>query len=72
MTFDKFLDLVDETYGSHEDMRYGQSVMNVLWHTWPIEYKKITQTDLDCFYDDGTTRLTLEYLEKNWSNYENI
>lgn len=46
--------------------------MNVLYHTWPTEYKKITQTDLDCFYDDGTTRLTLEHLEKNWSNYDQI
>jgi uncharacterized protein YbdZ (MbtH family) len=45
--------------------------MNVLYQIWPDQYKKITGTDLDCFYDDGTAQSTLEYLEKEW-NDQNI
>lgn len=72
MTFNEFLDIVDETYGSNDEMRYGQSVMNVLWNIWPDKYKEIVKTDLDCFYDDGTTRLTLEHLDKEWHKYGQI
>lgn len=69
MTFEQFLDKVDKFYYENEfDLRHGQSIMNILCRIRPDLYKKITQTDLDCFYDDGIVRFTLEYLEKNWDD----
>jgi hypothetical protein len=69
MTFEQFLLKVDRFYHDNEfEMRYGQSIMNMLHQIWPDQYKKITQTDLDCFYDDGTAKSTLEYLEKEWND----
>jgi len=69
MTFDEFIVRVDKFYYDHEfELRYGQSLMNILYQVHPDLYKKITQTDLDCFYDDGTVRYTLEYLEKKWDD----
>lgn len=68
MTFEEFLQKVDRFYYDNEfDMRYGQSVMNILHKIWPEKYKEISGGDLDCFYDDGTVRFTLEYLEKAWN-----
>lgn len=69
MTFEQFLQKVDRFYYDNEfDMRYGQSVMNILHKVYPDWYKRITGTDLDCYYDDGTVRFTLEYLEKEWDD----
>lgn len=69
MTFTQFLQKVDDFYYEHAfEMRYGQSIMNVLNKTYPDWYKRITGTDLDCFYNDGTTQFTLEYLEKEWDD----
>jgi hypothetical protein len=69
MTFDQFLNRVDKVYYENEfELRYGQTVMNVLHSIWPDQYKKIAKTDLDCFYDDGTAKSTLEYLEKVWND----
>lgn len=67
MTFEEFLLKVDRFYNENEfEMRYGQTIMNVLYKVWPDKYKELTGGDLDCFYDDGTVRLTLEHLEKTW------
>jgi hypothetical protein len=41
--------------------------MNVLYQVWPEKYKEISGGDYDCFYDDGTVRLTLDFLKKGWS-----
>lgn len=69
MTFEQFLDKTDKFYYDHEfELRHGQSVMNILYKVRPDLYKKITQTDLDCFYDDGIVRLTLDHLEKTWND----
>lgn len=67
ISFEQFLNKVDNTYGDHPFvLRYGQTVMNTLYEVWPEKYKQITQTDLDCFYDDGTVKFTLDFLEKEW------
>jgi hypothetical protein len=67
MTFQQFLNKVDATYNAHPfELRYGQTVMNVLYGAWPDKYKQISGGDYDCFYDDGTVILTLEFLEKEW------
>ena len=67
LSFEQFLNRVDKVYYENEfELRYGQAVMNVLYSIWPDQYKKIAKTDLDCYYDDGTVRFTLEYLEKEW------
>lgn len=68
MTFEEFVLKVDRFYYDHEpNQRYGQSIMNVLHDIYPDWRKRITGTDLDCYYDDGTVRFTLEYLEKEWN-----
>ncbi len=67
INFEQFLNRVDKVYYENEfELRYGQVIMSVLYQIWPDQYKNITQTDLDCFYDDGTAKSTLEYLEKEW------
>lgn len=69
MTFDNFLKLVDSLYLSEKaqnKLRYGQTIMNVLYSIWPEKYKEITNTDYDCFYDNATVKLTLQKLEKDW------
>jgi hypothetical protein len=66
MTFEQFLTRVDSLYADRGNLRYGQSLMVALWDVWPEKYKEITGTDYDCFYDDATTRLTLDKLEKEW------
>ena len=69
MTFEQFVQKVDDFYYDHSfEMRYGQSLMNILHKVWPKKYKEISGGDLDCFYDDGTVRLTLEHLEKEWND----
>ena len=72
MTFDQFLEFVDKVYYENEfEVRYGQTIMNVLHKVWPEKYAEISKSDLDCFYDDGTIKLTLEKLEKDWVNLDN-
>jgi hypothetical protein len=69
LTFDQFLNLVDKVYYENEfKLRYGQTIMNVLYQVWPEKYKEISGGDYDCFYDDGTARSTLDYLEKEWDD----
>jgi hypothetical protein len=69
MTFDQFLNLVDKVYYENEfELRHGQVVMNVLHQVWPEKYKEISGGDYDCFYDDGTVRFTLDYLERVWND----
>jgi hypothetical protein len=69
MTFDQFLNRVDKVYYENEfELRYGQVLMNVLHSIWPDQYKKLSSGDYDCYYDDGTAPLTIEYLEKAWND----
>ena len=80
ISFDKFLSRVDETFmlnqASRSDgkikaenqWRYGQTVMNVLWEVWPEKYQEIKDGELNCFYDNSTTRFTLEKLEREWNH----
>jgi hypothetical protein len=78
ITFNEFLKKVDHTFLDHQaarsrgkikpenQWRYGQTVMNVLWEVWPEKYQEIKGSDTDCFYDNSTTQLTLDKLEKEW------
>jgi hypothetical protein len=69
MSFDEFLQKVDKTFSSYsykEQLRYGQTVMNVLWEVWPEKHQEIKGSDFDCFYDYATVQLTLDKLEKEW------
>lgn len=69
MTFEEFLQKVDRFYNDNEfEMRYGQSLMNMLHKVWPDLYNRISGTDFDCYYDDGIVKYTLEYLEKEWDD----
>lgn len=69
MTFEQFLEKADRFYCENEfELRYGQSIMNILYQVRPDKYKEITQTDLDCFYDDSTIKDTLDHLERTWDD----
>ena len=69
LSFPQFLNKVDDTYNAHPfELRYGQTVMNVLSEIWPEQSSRITGSDYDCFYDDGTTESTLKELEKRWKD----
>jgi hypothetical protein len=73
LSFEQFLNCADRIYNENEfELRYGQTIMNVLYQIWPEKYKEISGGDYDCFYDDGTVRFTLEYLEKEWNNEKPI
>lgn len=76
MTFEEFLDKVDDTFMSHQaarsnisvsnQLRYGQTVMNVLHDVWHTKYIEISDSDIDCFYSNATAQFVLEKLEKEW------
>jgi hypothetical protein len=66
-SFEEFIDLVDKTYDDHSfELRYGQTVMNVLSEIWPDKYRELIYNYLDCFYDDGMVASVLDNLKKNW------
>jgi len=69
LSFEHFLNRVDKVYYENEfELRYGQVLMNVLHQIWPDQYKKLSGGEYDCYYDDGTARSTLDYLEKVWND----
>lgn len=68
ISFKEFLQLVDNTYNYYSfELRYGQTIMNVLADNYPDKYKLIVNTENDCFYNDGIVRFTLDKLEKEWN-----
>lgn len=64
MKFEEFVKKVDDFFMSGQiarlkpnepisisnQLRYGQSVMNVLYNVWPEKYFEISNSDIDCFY----------------------
>lgn len=68
MKFDEFLTKVDSYHNDNKSLRYGQTIINVLYEVWPEKYKELIGTDHDCFYDDSTARFTLDKLEKEWND----
>lgn len=67
ISFKDFLQIVDDVYNSHPfELRYGQTIMNVLYKTYLSKYNEIASTENDCYYDDGIVRITLDKLEKEW------
>jgi hypothetical protein len=71
LSFEQFLNRVDKVYYENEfELRYGQTIMNVLYQVWPEKYKEISNGDYDCFYDDRTVKSTLDYLEKVWNDHD--
>lgn len=66
ISFLSFLKKVDDFYTQTDDMRYGQSLMNVLHEVWPEKYEEIKNTETDCFYDEKIVRFTIDQLEKEW------
>jgi len=82
MTYQQFLQKVDDTFLEYQasrsggkisaanQWRYGQTVMNVLYDVWPEKYNEIKGTDVDCFYSNSTVNLTLSKLEQEWKDNE--
>lgn len=72
MTFEEFVQNVDHKFHTSSyrgQLRYGQYIMNELNNIWPEKYAEITGSDIDCFYDNGIIRFTLDKLEQDWANY---
>jgi hypothetical protein len=40
--------------------------MNTLMSVWPDKYKELTNSEYDCFYNDGIVSRTLAKLETEW------
>ena len=81
MTFTEFLKKVDDTFMSHQaarskstdnpvavsnQLRYGQTIMNVLHDVWHEKYLEISDSDIDCFYTNRNVAILLNKLEKEW------
>lgn len=67
ISFEKFLDMVNYIYHESEfELRYGQTIMNLLYQVWPEKYKQITHSEYDCFYNDDIVELTLQKLRNEW------
>jgi hypothetical protein len=69
ISFKEFVKKVDTTFSSYsykQQLRYGQTIMNVLWEVWPEKYKEIQNSDIDCFYSNATIVDVLDKLEKEW------
>jgi hypothetical protein len=78
MTFQEFLNKVDDTFMSHQSsrsdgkisaanqLRYGQTIMNVLHDVWHKKYLEISDSDMDCFYTNRNIVEVLDKLEKEW------
>jgi len=73
MTYNEFKNMweIEVLPYNHPYIRKGQSLMNFLAEKWLEEYKRITATDYDCFYNDVLINKTLKHLEKVWGNYPN-
>jgi hypothetical protein len=68
ITFNEFLEKVGHTYNQHSfELRYGQTIMNVLSDIWPEKHKELIVSENDCFYDDGMVKLVLDKLQKEWT-----
>jgi hypothetical protein len=85
MTFEQFIKKVDDTFMSHQaarskstdkpvsvsnQLRYGQTLMNVLHDVWHRKYLEISDSNLNCFYTNRTVAMVINKLEKEWDNYE--
>lgn len=72
MTFKKFVDNIEKIYADQGDkpeserLRYGQTIMNVLWDIWPEKYDEIKDSDFNCFYTNRNVAIVLDKLEKEW------
>ena len=81
MKFEEFLKQVDDTFMSHQaarskltdnpmsvsnQLRYGQTIMNVLHDVWHQKYLEISDSDMDCFYTNRNIEMVLNKLEKEW------
>ena len=82
MTFEQFIKRVDDTFMSHQaarskstdnpmsvsnQLRYGQTIMNVLHDVWHQKYLEISDSDMDCFYTNRNIEMVLNKLEKEWN-----
>ena len=65
ITYKEFLTLVDQTYNNF-NWRYGQSIMNVLYSTWPEKYNELITNNNDCYYDENKVSIVLDELKQSW------
>jgi hypothetical protein len=65
MVFKEFREiaLYDKIVNRDPHLRMGQTLMNYLYEVWPAQYKRITGTKSDCFYNDKLIGNTLKLLE---------
>ena len=66
LTDKEFVDLIDKTIEYvYKDLRYGQSFMCALNDIKPDLYKKITNTNIDPFYDDNIIPKFISFLNSD-------
>jgi hypothetical protein len=70
ITFVEFLDMVDQTFHKHHELRYGQTIMNILYELWPSKHSELVSNHVDCFYDDDNIEYVLSHLKKEWKTNE--
>ncbi len=52
-------------------IREGQALINFLGDVWIEEYKRINNTEFDCFHSNRLIPNTWKHLKKVWINYPN-
>ena len=67
MFYEDFLDLVDKTFHQNPELRYGQTVMNVLYSVWPSKHSELVANHVDCFYDNSNVDFVLTHLKTTWN-----
>lgn len=68
--YDNFMKKVDVFYNEHQTkLRYGQTIMNILFTVAPNQYHKLVGTEYDCFYNDNNVEKTLQKLKELWNEH---
>lgn len=78
MTFTEFTKKVEDIFmanqaarsGGKNQLRYGQTIMNVLYDVWPEKFNEIRDSDINCFCSNRTVSIVLDKLEKEWHDDE--
>lgn len=67
MSLEEFM----EAYGSYKnkpkELRFGQYLMNSLWHVRPDLYKELLRNGGDTFYLDSRIDKFWLFLDNNWN-----
>lgn len=66
ISFEEFEKVLYSEPRKNKHLREGQTLMNYLYQYWMEEYKRITDTEIDCFYVDRILPYTISHLKSVW------